>query len=322
MKVFVDWSITKNYELVCEDDNGELTHNNSAELNLLPNSDVYLESGSPKFLLYQLISSGHKIFICQGKEVKALREELKVKKDDKTDATLVNILYHQKPEKFVEMTEKGQDDVRLEFIMGKFAQLEKVTTRLKNQQKAAEREYGKIDIYDKTILMYEEEKNKIIDSAMPLMSPEYRRVKHIKGVGPRLTAKFLAQCHPRDFSTLSKWLMYCGYKGCVLPRWKKGKGRRPNYQAKSILYLMAVGTMTSRDRTYRPIYDQCKERYEKERPEFKNEDGTFKKGKRGHLHGMALNRVATQIAKEFWHKLHDISKWSLIKELLMRKEAK
>lgn len=305
MKVFVDWGITKEYEIIYEDENRAITHNTSEELILPPNSEVYLESGCPHFLLYQLIEKRHKIFICQGKEVKILRDELKLKKDDKTDVALVNILFHQKPDKFVELTKQSYDDIKLKFIVGKFEQLTKVTTGLKNRRFFAEKEYGRIDLYDKTIAIFEEEKTKLIDSAMPLLSPEFRRLKHIKGVDKRLIARLISIAHPRDFPTLSKWLVYCGYKGFVLSRYKKGKGKRPNYQAKSILHLMAKGTMVHGDKNYRSIYDQCKERYSKEHPDYI----------KGRIHGMALNRVATLIAKEIWNRLHDVSRWSLIEEL-------
>ena len=295
MKVFVDWSFTKGYEIIYEE-NGVITKNFSPELNVPQSSEIYVETGCPKHLLYQLVEKKHKVFVCDGRDIKTLRDKTKIKKSDENDVFLINKLYHENPDKFTELTKPNENEIRLDYLMGKYEQLTKTVKSLRVRKKFMEREYGKFGEYKNIIETLGDEKQRLLSLALPLVRYEYDEMKHIKGIGTTLVVRLLALAHPKKFSTLSKYLIYCGYKGCVLDRFTKGKGKRPNYEAKGLLHFMAMETMMLRDLIYRKVYDECKVRYSEENPDWT----------KTHVHNKALNIVATLIAKEFWYKLHSV----------------
>lgn len=294
MKVFIDWSIKKGY-LVLADNNGQNEIKNFETLNFVPETEVYIESGCPKFLLYTLIDKDCKIFVVQGKETARLRSHLKHEKTDENDVKVLQLLYKENSLLFVEIQKPNINEIKLKYLMGKYEILTKILTGFKNQSKSAEKEYGSFDFLKLHIKDLEKEKLKIIKSVQPLISTEMSKIS-IRGINTTLIARLLSQKHPKYFSTLSRWLAYCGYKGYMLKRNQKGKGKRPNYTLKSILYLMATQTIKCKDPNYSKLYYQCKEKIAKEHLDWI----------KGKIHGKVLNIVATFIAKEFWKKLHKI----------------
>jgi len=295
MKAFVDWSITRGFYIILEEDGEIVSEGEAEDLNLPADCDVYIETGCPRYLLYTLIERGHRVYQCPGKLVKQKREQLKRQKSDATDAQLIRQLYHDNPSAFRQLRKPDFYDARLAFLMGKYQKITKMIVATKNRQKAAEREYGRLKVYDKILKLLEGERERILRQVSPFIETEYKRVKHIKGLGKALFAQLRAEANPKRFPTLSKYLIYCGYKGCVVNRYRKGDGRRPNYTAKSLLYQIAEQTIRHRDPTYRPLYDRCKQRLKERHPDWT----------KAHVHGAALNRVATFIAKEVWQKLHN-----------------
>lgn len=295
MKVFIDWSINKGY-LALTNNNGTNEIQNLKILDFPPNTEVYIESGCPKKLLYDLIDKGCKIFVVQGKEVAKLREKLKIKKTDKNDVKLIKRLHKENPVLFKKLEKSNVKEIKIKYLMGKYEILTKITTGFKNRTRYAEKEFGKLDFLTLHINALEKEKIKIIKLVEPLIQEEISKIS-IRGIGNTSIAKVLGQKHPKHFKTLSRWLAYCGYKGHVLNHYQKGKGKRPNYIMKSLFYWMAEETMKHRTPFYRELYDKCKERFQKEHPDFS----------KGRCHGMALNRVATFVAKMFWKKLHNLN---------------
>ena len=288
MKVFIDWSINKGFVLLRNDGKIETVQ----ELNFEPDTEVYIESSCPKFLLYNLIDKGCKIFLIQSQETAHLREELKIKKTDENDTKILQLLYQKDPTLFKDMQFQDKNKIKLKFIIGKFEVLTKVIASFKIRTYWAEKEYGEFDFLKPQIKSLEKEKIKLILSVRPLLTKESELIQ-IKGISTTLIARLLAQAHPRDFPTLSRWLAYCGYKGYMKKRWEKGKGKRPNFVAKTALGFMSRSVLMHHNPTYRPLYDKCKLRYQTEHPDWT----------KGKIHGKALNVVATYIAKEFWYKL-------------------
>jgi len=310
MKAFVDWSITRGFYVILQQ-KGILKEQIMQDLNLPKGCEIYIEAGCPKFLLYTLIEQGHKIYQCPGKLVKEKRKQLKKEKSDPTDVRIIRQTYLENPTAFRELQKPDYCEARLDFLMGKYQKLTKLIVATKNRQKATEREYGEMEVYGKILQILAMEKKRILRQVPPLIEAAYRRVKHIKGLGRALFAQLLAVANPKHFPTLSKFLIYCGYKGCVKNRYQKGDGKRPNYLAKSILHQIAEQTLRHSDPVYRPLYDTCKANLSKKHPDWT----------KAYVHAAALNRVATFIAKEIWYKLHD---FQTLEEILTndRKEEK
>lgn len=296
MRQFADWSREKEWVVVEEND---------------PEDEIYLEAGCPKFALMQLIDQGHKVFTCDTKLTNKLRKELGWKKTDENDAKLVQELFHRNPFMFEEFTKPDQLEMRMIIAMAKYEQVNKDLVSLKNRRKAMLREYGDIPVYEKMISLFEEEKQSLLKEVRPYIREELSRVKHIKGVGSTLTARLLAVAHPNRFSTKSKYLLYCGYKAIC---WETNKYNRT---AKSMLYLMAEQTLRKSDPFYRSLYDKIKADQlsktcvdcwlTKKGLECKNRKLMDQQTCPSRAHNVALNRVATKIATEFWKTLHDVS---------------
>lgn len=296
MKVFIDWSIKKGFVLLRNGNEIETVQ----ELNFEPKTEIYIESGCPKFLLYNLIEKGMKIFISQSKETAHLRDELKITKTDENDVKVLQLLFKKDPSLFVEMSNPDINKIRLKYIMGKYEVLTIAIAGFKNRAHYAEKEFGKFDFLQTHIKDFELEKIKLVKTTELLLANEIKIIQ-IRGISTTLIARLLAQAYPHDFPTLSRWLAYCGYKGYMKKRNEKGKGKRPNFVAKMILHIMATQMLKFNNPIYRPLYDRCKLRYQTEHPEWAE-----KKATKGQAHRKAMNIVATYIAKEFWFKLHEI----------------
>lgn len=293
MKVFVDWGITKPHRVIKEDSNKieKITTNN---LNLSQEAEIYLEAGCPKHMLYQLIEDGHRIFLCPSEAIKIIRDELGLKKSDKLDVNLVCKLHRREPGAFSELEKPDKDDIKFKFLMGKYRQITKDLVSLKNRRKAVEREYGSFGVYEEIVTLLEKEKKDLLRKAEPLMSYELSRVR-IKGIGQALMARLLSEAHPKNFSTLSKYLIYCGYKGITKVT------RRYNREAKSIGYLMCEGTMRAKNPKFYPLYLKIKENLKGKYPDYP----------RYRINNMTKNRVATLILKDIWQELRNVENLNL-----------
>ena len=291
VKVFIDWSIRKGYVVLMNADNPKIIN----DLDFPPSTEVYIESGCPKFLLYNLINKDCKIFISQSNETAHLREELKIEKTDENDVKVLQLLYQKNPTLFKELLTPDKDEIKLKFIVGKFEALTKIIIGLKSRARMAEKEFGEFDFLKVHLRSLEKEKYNLIISTKSLLTKEMKVIS-IRGINITLLARLLAQAHPIDFPTLSSYLAYCGYKGYMKKRNEKGKGKRPNYIAHGALAYMAICMLKCKNPTYRALYDKCKLRYQTEHPDWT----------KLHIHNKSLNIVATYIAKEFWYKLHDM----------------
>ena len=302
MKAFVDWSWKKGYEIVYRKTDGTISTEHQESLNLPDEcKEVYAEPGQ-KFLLYNLIQSGKKVFLCSTKATAKLRKERNIKKrtkeSDKVDAMLIYESYRKDPTSFQELKKPDEETIRFQYKLSKYAQISTVLTALKNRKKAFEKQYGKSGELEESIKLLEKEKKTLLKECKPLIKEEYEKTKDIRGIDVGLLARLLAHAHPNKAVTLSRYLSWTGYKGHVLKRNQKGEGKRPNYKAKSDLYLMAKSVIMHGNEDFRPRYDQCKERYRKEHPDWTKR----------HVDNKALNIIATFIAKEFWKRLHEIRK--------------
>lgn len=277
MREFRDWSITKPEASVFEDNGDE-------------GNEVYIESGAPKYVLYDLIKEGKEIFVVPGQEVKELRDELGWEKTDENDALVIKELFNRTPDVFVQFSKPKHTEIVLSFLMGKYSQITKDIAGMKNRRKAIKREFGKIGVYDETIKLLEKEKAKLLKQSLPLLTIEINRIKHIKGVGPALTVGLLSVAHPRNFPTKSRYLAYCGYKGHTKETHKF------NRQAKSRAYLMAKETIMHKDPEYYPFYKKIKGDLKERFPEYPPY----------RINNMAINRIATFILKEIWEKTHNV----------------
>jgi hypothetical protein len=303
MRQFTDWGRTKESVSVYEE---------------YPENEVYLETGCPKFAMVKYLDEGKKVFICPGKVTNDLRKELGWAKSDETDAKVIQELFHRDPSVFVEFTLPQQAELRKNLAMSEYETVTKDLTALKNRHSAIVKEFGPNPTYEEIIKQLGKYKFGLIKKVQPLIVEELKQVDHIKGVGPTLTARVLAMAHPNKFPNKSAYLKYCGYTEASRKSNKFHRG------VKSVYFLIAEQTLKATDPVYRPIYDKAKEREQQKTCAdcWLTKNGHKCKKRKSddqptcpiRAHTVALNRVATALAREFWMKLHNIKGVSLPEE--------
>jgi len=296
MRRYADWGRTKEWIYFDE---------------TYPENEIYLESGCPKYAMTQLIDQGFRLFICQGVDTAKLRKELEWEKSDEKDTELIRELFRRAPEKFVEFEKPQQLVFKRNLIMSEYEAITKELVGIKNRKSAIVKEFGPNLTYEESIKLFEQAKQKLLKQVTPLIQEEMSKIAHIKGVGVAMVARILAVAHPNKFTSKSAYLTYCGYTKDTRD------SNKYNRLIKSLYYLAASFTMMHKDPVYRKMYDDVKtEQLRKTCATcwltIKNHKCKKRKSIDQQIcpiraHTVALNRVSTQIAIEFYKKLHDVN---------------
>ena len=296
MRRYADWGSTKEWIFLDEDH---------------PENEIYLESGCAKYAMTELIDQGFRLFVCQGVDTAKLRKELEWEKSDEKDAELIQELFRRSPEKFVEFEKPQQLVFKQNLIMSEYEAITKELVGIKNRKLAIVKEFGPNLTYEESIKLFEGAKQRLLKQVAPLIQEEMSLITHIKGVGVAVVARILAVAHPNKFSSKSAYLTYCGYTKA------SRDSNKYNRLIKSLYYLAAKFTMMHKDPIYRKMYDDVKEKEYKKTCDtcwltIKNHKCRKRKSTDQQIcpiraHTVALNRVSTKIATEFYKKLHNIN---------------
>lgn len=290
MKKFVDWGREKEWVVI--------------EGNSLPTSlpfkdvlekieigdEIYLEGGVPKQFLKLLLERDAKIFIIDSKGVKALRDSEKIAKSDFADAIMIK--------KFVDYENKCRAFTMRDFEFDKFKSIyylyertTKYIAALKNASQAFEKEYGERNqIVIESIKTNEQLKAKLLKQLTKAFKLEIDLFEDIKGLGGRYMVGLLLEAHPKNFSTLTKFLTFSGLKS------KEHTNNKFKREVNSLFHQIAVNVVMHKDEKFYPFYLKIKEDLK-----IKNLDW-----KKGHVDNAAKNRIATFIAKEFYKRIRSI----------------
>lgn len=159
---------------------------------------------------------------------------------------------------------------------------------VRNWKSSFLREYGRNPIV-LNLKDIRNEKQKLAKQIKPLVSDELKKVAHIKGIGSILLAELLAYAHPNRFSSLRKFLHYCGFKESSVIT------KRYSRKTCSVVHQMAVSLVRHKDSHYYPLYLKIKRDLDLHYP-------NYTKAKRN---GMAINRLGTFLLKELYRIFHD-----------------
>jgi len=283
-KVYLDWGIRKPHTIII--DGGEPKEVTTEELLFLPPSEIYLETGCPRSLLYSLAGKGHKLFQIDGRFIKKLRG--KNRKSDELDVQLIKKAPEEFPQKFRVVTPR---DVFLLMKMRMYDRLTKMCAALKNYRQSFIREFGDnktLEVIDKAIESLEKERNKKLAEIRPHISRELTLVKHIKGIDLRYLAALLIYAHPSKFESVKRFLSYCGYRGLCK------HSNRYSRRVKHIAHQIAMQLVRHKDNRYYPIYAEIKENLSKKHPDYSEK----------RIKNMAINRLATYFLKDFYKMFH------------------
>lgn len=284
-KVYVDWAVSKPHTVLV---NNEISQMSDKELLKLSGKKIFVEKGCPNKILRELKVKGNEIFQIDSKEVFGYRSKLNLEKSDVNDVMIIREIVQGSLNDFKKSNLKISI---LAELMRRYDKIVKISVMLQNQYKAYVREFGDtrgLEQIETFIEIFNGEKTKILSEARLIISDELGKVKHIKGLGIRYLSGILAYAHPRKFSSLSKFLAYCGYKNSVKI------SKKYNRTVKSFVSRVVILVVIKKDKRYYPLYKKIKSNLKKRHP-------TYTKGK---VDGMSKNRVATFLLKEIYQLFH------------------
>lgn len=287
--VFIDWGATKPHLVLLEENPIPQPVNSEDLLENYAPFNAYLEAGCPHKLLYDLIAKGCEIYSCDSHSLVPLRGI--EAKTDENDVILIRKLWQTNPKNFQQMPLPQRKDIQLSFIMRQYLQFMKEVVRFKRRQMSYEKEFGCSPSYINILKSLEEQKKLKLNMLKPMLKEEMVKIEDIKGIGLRYLAGLLATAHPKRFSTLSKYLSYCGYKESS---WRKGSGKY-NREAKCLAWQMSKSIILHKDPKFYPLYLKFKDDLRA-----KNVDCS-----KSRINGKAINRTSTFILKELYARFHN-----------------
>jgi hypothetical protein len=173
-------------------------------------------------------------------------------------------------------------DTLLSRKMRQYDTLTKLIVTMKNWQTSFTKDFGNSpNIGLETI---EKCKQQLMKEIGNIIKIEREKTRHIKGFGPRYLAGILAYAHPTRFSSLRKFLFYCGYTEA------SRKLKKYNRRIKPIMHLLTTQVIMHKDTKYYSLYLKFKEQLSQRYPN---------KSKKP-IDIMARNRLATYLLKAIY----------------------
>ena len=301
-KVYVDWAVKNPHTVYI---NKKVQKMSNKELLQLAPANFYMETGCPYIILHKLLAKGSKIYQISGEKIKEVRSKTNQKKTDKLDAVIIRAYAMNSPKEFIELTQKGKDEVKLKFLMAQYRHFMKDCVRMKNCNKAYIKEFAECNkLYETMIHELELAKREIVNKIRPLIKEETEVLQHIKGLGPRLLAGLMAEADPKRFNSKSAYLAYCGCKDFTYYKdpskgYVKGNLRGYyNHRAKTLLWQITKEVIMHKDSIYYPLYLKIKN-------DLKKRNVLLSKIA---INNKAINRIQTFIAKEVYTLLRKSGK--------------
>ena len=288
---YIDWATRKEW-LMIEGDSLPQPYLFEELLDRISEDNkVYLESGVPKRFIREILEHSGRIFLVDGKKVKEFRDKANIRKTDYADTILLKQYIDNGGKKFREITLENFDLLELKSLYYLYEKQTQHIVRLKNQQSAYKDEYGEesVDI-NEAIKLNEGLKKKYHKPLAKYFKHEISLFKDIKGLGERYVFGVMLTANPLDFKTNTRYLSYCGL---VSKEQTKNKYSR---SALSLFNQIAKELIMQKDKKYYPLYLEIKTTIvQKHNPEWT----------KGHINNVAINRIATLIAKEFYRRIRN-----------------
>ncbi len=301
VNIFIDWGIQKQHVALIEEKSEEEIQSTQSlrfssvkelveSLKTFNNGkaqefSVFMEAGCPKFFIYRLLKEGFKVNLCSGVVISKLRGSRE--KTDEKDVEYIKELYKKFPDNFHCLTCLEERDIHLNSLMSLYLKLTKDCANIKNRQFAYNKEFGeKSEIYCEIIKNLGRQKINLLREIQPYVQEDYKKVK-TRGLSIRIVAGLLTCAHPKKFSSLSKYLAYCGYKE------SSKLNHKFNRTAKTTAWLAVDSFVKLKNPIYKPLYDKIKQDMKTRFPE----------DSKGKIDGKTKLRVATFFLKNFYWSL-------------------
>ena len=156
---------------------------------------------------------------------------------------------------------------------------------------ASDRHMRSLETWAERFAIMEEQANEDIFKITEDMEIVQRAVR-VKGVGPVLAAQLISLIDIEKSNTVSAMWKYCGYAVNAegrADRRRKGEKIAYNPRAKTLCWNIAA-SMLRANSPYRKLYDDAKEKYEIERPDWT----------KAHRHNAALRIMIKRFLSHFW----------------------
>jgi hypothetical protein len=171
------------------------------------------------------------------------------------------------------------ENTKLGLVMRKYDGVTTMIAAMKNWLISFEKDFGeRPDIH---LVEMEKLKREIRCEIFDLLVEQKKRVKHIRGLGGACLGGILGYANPERFSTLQRFLMYCGFKGRGNPKYSR--------RAKYAVYRTVKQIIKHKDSYYYPLYKEIKSSLEEKYPNWKIKTSR-----------MAENRTGTLLLKEIY----------------------
>lgn len=266
---------------------------------------IVLETGCPLSFIYNLCRIGYNVQLIKGQDVKEYRESKGLEKSDEVDAKCIYELAREKPNLLSKPISPTSKEIQIIGDYRRFYKLQKARVILGNQKDAFYKYFGSGDrTMSMEIALQELEAGEHaylekVKKYIPKIPP---RLQGIKGLGERIWAGIIVTANPLDFSTLSRYLRFCGYVD------KEQLNHKYNRHAKMLYHMLADEVIKQRDTQFRPIYDKCKIDIAA-----KHEDW-----RKYRVNNAGVNRLATFLAKEVYYAVREAKdKGELVEQLTL-----
>ena len=296
-KIYCDWAIEKPWWIAIENEEPQKTLFNDFLKILDKDTEVFCETGLPRdFYQRPILEAGAKLRLVSANRIKEKRRETVLTKTDENDAVLIRLFLNDGGHILLKIDGiKDLDDVYWKGLLKRYEHINKDITKLKNLNQSFGLEYGSGIEQDAIITIYKQEKTKIIKKFEKRFKPEIDLFKDIKGVSTYSVSAAMINSDPKKFNkSVSAFLRYVGFSEKTKFT-KNGKLRKNPKRTAFYFMVMSVIKKKNGDQKYRKLYEKIKEDL---RVKFPDEPPYI-------IDSRTKNRVATILAKEFYHRIRN-----------------
>lgn len=309
---FLDWHITKKIPICSSESDKVKIQSFKTFVKNTKNSNIYIETGMPYAMIYELIKNNNKVFLVDSQKLHSLRTEEDFKSDE-NDVLLLKNMVLQKKIIGRDITNEYIRYHQLKPLQTIYELLTRTSVRIQNIKKAFDREHEKSLISIKQNLVLDQQvdaigkQKEIIAKEMKKEFSSDVKKLNVKGISTALLGQILTIAHPNLFHCKSAYLCYSGLK--------KLDHNKYNRNLKSLFYLCADETIKHRSDYFRNMYDKMKsdrkkdkifhEKYETLKLNHENKKKTHFITFDSYLEKVVRNRLSTLIAKRIYEVFKD-----------------
>ena len=282
----IDWSHTKG--LAIADNKGARIV--ESVRNIPKDGDIAIGQEAPAKLIYELMRTGHNVYLVDSKLVKERCEETNASKTDEVDALMYKWLGEEGKGHLASIDEKR---IHLVHSYSRYLKTQKKRVSISNMAGQYAHFYGDLITdderqTDENALKFYEDLEKELLKQIKLLIPPIPPELNIRGMGPKIWAGIISIADPRLFSHQKQYLRYCGLSGMA------HIDNKFNRKARTVYHLFSECILKTKNETLRPIYDEAKNRAIEVH---NNNHHCNCKSPKAHCHRIGLNRLSTQLAK-------------------------